>query len=290
MDAFRARLWYEYVRRCSGNASDYALERRFAPTPGSDWICTGAFRQYRRGRVPNERVVARVEEIYPKSRLWLELPFFEMCHTTAPSYARLHQLLSSIRDDITALLFFKHREGLPLQRRTDNTKIYSKLDRASDIESLTAAIGLIREAEYHESEIHHYRASVTALRIFLRLAIFFPLADVAYLLGDYLIDRFFSTTYDLPRTGPISSGLNFADEFFVRNDVILMLEDLDVLECKTSIHRACLYLADLYGLGKAHYELEQASKLGTEDAKITSVVRWFVSHLMTHPVTASCVD
>ena len=70
-----------------------------------------------------------------------------------------------------------------------------------------------------------------------------------------------------------------------------MLEDFGVLSPDRSKRRACLYLADLYGLGTAASELNDLYQTADWRAvKSTRIVRWFVRHLRSFKFTTSCLD
>jgi hypothetical protein len=135
------------------------------------------------------------------------------------------------------------------------------------------------------------RAAITALRIFLRLATFMPLFHIAPALLEYLNLCFFSSECEfVPRRGPASDGVNLEAELLVRNSVVASLEDFGVLPGNGTKHRATLYLADVYGLGKAARELFALRYADWKAVKSAQIVRWFIRRLRTFEITKSCLD
>jgi hypothetical protein len=208
--------------------------------------------------VPNEELVSRVERVYPKTRVLLQLPFWELIRVPAPSFERVHVLMSSLRPDITALLFYPSSIHGPRLERFRLKEPYGALDRKSDIEALSAAIGLIREAEYEDNEYQHYQSALIALRIFRRLAAFAPWFSIWPVLLEYLRTYFLAREYeDFPTRGPAFGAINFERAAQIRNSILEKLEDLDVLTLNYAKRRACLYLIDVYGIRKAALEVDQ---------------------------------
>jgi hypothetical protein len=207
--------------------------------------------------------------------------------------ARLRSLMAHLRADITELLFLNAGvDDSKLERRTCGPKTFQALDRMSDIEALTACLGLSSEAEYLNNEYQHFLSAVTAFRIFLRLSISHPLSETAPAILDYLNPRFFSAAYDhIPRRGPGANGVDLHLETSIRTSIVLILEDFGVLSPDRSKKRACLYLADVYGLGAAACELEGLYRtMDWRQAKSAPIVRWFARRLRSCELTASCLD
>jgi len=292
----RAHTWYSAVQLRSRGASDYALEKRFSEAPRSDgqpWISTGNWRAYRRGRVPERSLVDRVELDFPGTRVWLDLLFWESIRLPAPDFERIYSLLAHVRADIADLLFVRAGfDKARLERRPRTVETFQELDRKSDIESLTACIGLIREAEFLGNKAQHFQGVSTAVRIFLRLAASWPLAETAPAILEYLTGCVFNTTYEhVPRPGPAGSGIPLSVQIRWRNSVVILLEDFEVLTTDHARKRACLYLADVYGLGRAVKELEAINR--TADWRVVKsarVVRWFARRLRLFKFTESCLD
>lgn len=295
-DALRTCAWFYAVQSRSGNASAYALEKQFFATcknsEGSR-ISTGNWRQYRYGRrVPNEELVSRVEQLYPKTRVLLELPFWELIRVPAPSFERVHVLMSSLRSDITELLFYPSSIHGPRLERFRLKEPYGALDRMSDIEALSAAIGLIREAEYEDNEYQHYQSAVIALRIFRRLATFTPWTVIGPVLLEYLRTYFLAREYeDFPIRGPAFLAIDLECAAEIRRSMLSKLDDLEVLPFNYAMHRACLYLIDVYGIRKAAFEVDELHRNADwKTVKSAHVVKWFTRRLRSFKLTQSCLD
>ncbi len=80
-------------------------------------------------------------------------------------------------------------------------------------------------------------------------------------------------------------------ETLIRDSIVLMLEDFEVLPVDHATRRACLYLADGYGLCKAARELDELYRTADwRTVKSARVVKWFVRRLRSFERTKSCLD
>jgi hypothetical protein len=296
VDLLRGRAWFAAVQFKATELSAYALEKLFAFSAvehHKPWQPTGSWRAYALGtRIPGPAVVEKVEQAYSGTRIWLELTLWELMRVPGPTLGRVRFLMTQLRPDITNLLFIPVGASGEFDRRRTTADTFSALDRMGDIEALTACMALIREAEHRGDEYQHIRAAMLGLRIFLRLAGSLPLLTTADAILRYLNYCFFSADYVyVTRKGPAAGGVDLHMELDVRSAIFLMLEDFGVLDPHPSHRRACLYLADVYGIPKAFHELRIACDTGSmKKPSWPPVVKWFARRLRSFELTVSCLD
>jgi len=106
----------------------------------------------------------------------------------------------------------------------------------------------------------------------------------------YLQQNFLSPAYTWLPARPVTK-INFSVELLVRSSVLGALEDLGVLSYNMPAHRAALYLADKYGLGKSMVELEDLVRHADwQTVRAASIVKWFRRRLREFKLTDSCID
>lgn len=206
VDRLRAMAWFAAVREASGLPTAYQLEKHFSKTPfkkGPDGECIRQcqWESYERGdTVPGEERVKMVSDEFPGTEKWLSLPLWEVIAEKRLCRDTLLLILGTIRPAIAKRLAKTPPTKSNLQPKTSSPLTTSMIDslwRQGDVESLTALLGIVVDAEYTGDDYQHADAAAAALAVFLLIASREqePIYAIREQLFEYLCERFFTRDY-----------------------------------------------------------------------------------------------
>lgn len=250
----QVRAWFWAVSARARKSSGYALEKFFSEEKikRRDGIVVRPckFDKYKRGEhIPSPTLVDKVETELPNTKRWLIHPFWKIASTTTDNIDInvLYELLYTLRPEIRDLLFF-HNTSFPqrLMRRPENGfELLKKFNKESDLDALTACIGVLKELEYFDINYLIYFAPKIILKIFRRAFCVSPLYIVAndvfqYLKYEYLlIPGEDDWNIHVHSHNPIS----LIEHYQI---LLCIFEDLGLLNDYPYKSLNCLYLADKY--------------------------------------------
>ncbi|MBB5360782.1 hypothetical protein HDE76_004030 [Rhodanobacter sp. ANJX3] len=154
IDEQRVRMWYSWLRWCSGEPTAYALERRLLPE-GFAHTVDGALSHrnrmlhYRDGKhVPRPNLVERAEILYPGGRALLEHPYWEILDPNQDVSACADAWLMRLAPDVQRIIFRPRRSAIEVRarRNTLTTAPLQPLEKLGTFDALAATALLMREA------------------------------------------------------------------------------------------------------------------------------------------------
>lgn len=194
-------------------------------------------------------------------------PFWEVIKFKSENIQDLYFLLSQLRPEITNLLFecpsfmfdppLNYKKKFKRKPKKNIWSIFKRLQKESDIDAITAAIGLIIENRYTQDDpaYSEYYLSEKLFHFFKRAISFYPLNVVApqlfqYVKENFLYERMNGKIY--PYMTHAKTWNQYLDSFNIDIEVEMnqriygFLEDSDAIKHYVSIPNNCLYLTDKY--------------------------------------------
>lgn len=183
IDVIRVRYWYEGLRIRLGLETPGAIESKLEPDlikrrHQSGKSCnSGKWANFKSGvHTPQDRLVSRLEGMYPGSRGELNHPLWSVLKHH-PANGRCDEaLLSRLSPDIQQLLYRNSPYGW--QRAPFSLGLVNRLQRELSLDALAALVWLLHEAT-HDGDID--RASRLAIAIYRVLLIYAMLFQERYL-------------------------------------------------------------------------------------------------------------
>jgi len=299
-DYLRAMAWYHAVATRTGAGSSYALEKLFADDKQKARIALGvligSWRKYLRGRLPRRELVDLVEQRYPGTRMWLELPLWELLKVPSPSLERVRQIVLSLRPDVAELVI-----------KGEHLHVYGSvlkdLRRKADVEAMIGCIAVIRLTEHRLSEgkddcsaIVNQLAATICLWILMHLAVVErPFAEIFRPLFDY-VNTQFALFRTLPADEPLPAS---AFETTVRRMrlIAMVLQAIGIIDARAADWRA--YLHGITTLYEPHLDritelfvllADLAQQHQLRRARSLPTVKKLVRRIKSVPRIKSCLD
>lgn len=156
-DFLKGMVWFQAVSVRAGNATAYALEKRFDPLLFShrDGKLTRSKKwdKYRDGkRLPSDLseddVIARIETVLPGTAKWFRSPMWAALDGSFADRYVIDALLKSL-DDVTHLLFGSRvwNGVIQVYRLPANEALFDDLIKIASLDTLAAILVMAREAE-----------------------------------------------------------------------------------------------------------------------------------------------
>lgn len=277
-----------------------------------EWIYSGRWSQYRKGdTVPSGPTANKLELLFSNTKIWLLLPVWELSGPL-PSPTRINELICTLRED-AALLYFEINLNLnkSSRNRAKLERLFRALNKLGDVEALTVCIALCRTAEHDEDPRNLFYATLGAMRIFRKLAAFGPFFYIAADLNQlwretvyrHELFEIWGVVAIETEEGTITMNQHLDERLsFERldttrltyNDILFYLEYTLPVENNPSLRRACLYLADQYGMYEACWELRNFY-VSNRSADPSGAIKlpfhqYLAKRLRSFPFTTSAVD
>jgi hypothetical protein len=295
-DYLRAMAWYHAVATRTGAGSSYALEKLFADDNQKARIALGvligSWRKYLRGRLPRRELVDLVEQRYPGTRMWLELPLWELLKVPSPSLERVRQIVLSLRPDVAELVI-----------KGEHFHVYGSvlkdLRRKADVEAMIGCMAVIRLTEHRMKEgkddcsaVVNQLAATICLRILMHLAVVErPFAEIFRPLFDYLNVQF------APFADEPLDASGFEPTVRRMRLIAMVLQAIGILDARAADWRAYLHgITSLYEPGLDRItelfvllaDLAQQRQL--KKARSLPTVKKLVRRIKSVPRIKSCLD
>lgn len=177
---FRAMTWYIAVSEES-NKDASSLEAEFYTKASGNGNAKKAVRpclfdKYRRGDVEPRRtrgkdgqpsIVERVEECYPETTMWLELPLWDAMDFDHISMAGIREIYEKLPVNIRQYFIATEKvsSGGFWRKPTDPELVYHHLIKIVTIDSLTAAFNMSREGLISQNQKLHFHGLKVAEEI-----------------------------------------------------------------------------------------------------------------------------
>ncbi len=194
-------------------------------------------------------------------------PFWEVIKFKSENIQDLYFLLSQLRPEITNLLFecpsfmfdppLNYKKKFKRKSKKNIWSIFKKLQKESDIDAITAAIGLIIENRYTQDDpaYSEYYLSEKLFHFFKCAISFYPLNVVApqlfqYVKENFLYERMNEKIY--PYVTHAKTWNQYLDSFNIEVEVeknqriYAFLEDAGAIKHYVSSPSSYLYLTDTY--------------------------------------------
>lgn len=296
VEYLRAIAWYQAVTTRTGTTKTRALEKLFPIDKKhqqqiAEGMPRGSWRIYRSGRLPRANLTNIVEQRYPMTRMWLELPIWELLETPGPNIKRLYQIRKMLRPDVSDLLIEGEALGSYL------SALFRLFDKA-DVEAMAGCL-LIRRLTDHQLEevedkylkVVNRGATSIALHILMFLAVVErPFAAIHPRLFNYMSTQLY------PGSQAGSEQPNRRTVACLRS-IALILQEATLLRSDPAEWRAFLnaskmlytrpssQLKDLYDALLSLYRQDQLNEAGA-----LPTVKKLIRAMKKAPRTKSCLD
>jgi len=276
VDALAASIWADVVLNQSNLPTFYALEkdlwlRRFGQTCRK-WKRTGQFNKHANGRRFSRKTLLQVDEHYPGTREWGELPLYRIIRDVPPTLEELISCTALVEPKLAARM---RKAGVP--RSADDRRYSSQLTRGGtidalwrrgDLDAMTALLALARFADHVQDEFLHADAAWAARHVFMCVACHWPFHRKRFLLYEILERNFFSRKYQEDiEFGPITEQ-EIDDIIDLGREAYLIAEDLSLVNAKPGDYGRLIYWMfrggfkdTLIALTMAHANLENANQI-----------------------------
>lgn len=240
VDALAASLWADVVLHQSNLPTFYALEKElwlkcFGRT-GRKWKRTGQYNKYVNGRRFSRKTLLQVEESYPGTREWGELPLYRIIRDAPPTLEELISCMALVEPKLAARM-----RKVGTSRSSDNQRYLFQLTRGGtidalwrrgDLDALTALLALARFADHKQDEYLHADASWAARHVFLCVAAHWPFHRVRFPLHEILDRNFFSRRYQKNIEFGRLTEQNIDDSIDLLQQAFLIAGDLSLINAK----------------------------------------------------------
>jgi len=249
VDALAASIWADVVLRQSNLPTFYALEKelwlkRFGRTDRK-WKRTGKYNKHANGRRFSRKTLLQVDEHYPGTREWGELPLYRIIRDVPPTLEELISCTALVEPKLAARM---RKIGIP--RSSYDQRSWSLLThggtidalwRRGDLDALTALLALARFADHIQNEFLHADAAWAARHVFMCVASHWPFHKARFRLYEILERNFFSRKYQEDiEFGPLTEQ-EIDDIIDLERDAYLIAEDLSLVNAKPGDYGRLIY-------------------------------------------------
>lgn len=221
--------------------SPETFRRRTSASGG--YIYPSYFSRIKNGKkLPGKRLVEKTEIAFPGTKYWFEHPFWDVIRhpnlTPSPNLFFTNLLPSKYANAVFNPPQHIDKSGLFI---TYVTAVCEGLQQSSDLDSLTAAIWIMRfsrKQEGYESKSANYLSDLI-LRIFMRLASQSPFWNISTELFEYINKHFLEFSEDNQWAQVINEGK--VGVYIGYNRIILnLIDELGLLENHSRAPASCL--------------------------------------------------
>lgn len=179
------RAWFNAVSLASGGMTAAELEELFrskqSGEPHASEVNSGIWGKYRDGKICPKQIpdykgraslVERVEKRFQGTRIWLNMPFWQVLGYSPLSMDMLKEIYSFLPKYIKDLLVAEKppHNRMFWRRLGDMEQVYGELVRAGTLDSFTGVLALIKECEttqnqeMHKCGLYHWAFCANKLR------------------------------------------------------------------------------------------------------------------------------
>lgn len=258
IDQLMARTWGKNVKWVSGLKTPAEIERAVCPhtfkkRPKKDevggYIYPCYFSKLMRGeRIPGDTIIERTNKVFPGTDHVAKHPFWRVARCPPIDIGDLYLELSKLDEEISSLFFDKvsAETGVPRRKPSKWFEILKQLDWRSDLDALTACVGLFQESEYFRpTDVDRFMYGAVIMRVFLRLCCQPPFVFVAEDLFDYLKRHFLLKCEDEEWKEEVNT-VDINVRILITKFLISFLSEIKALKVYWHVPSECLHIVDKY--------------------------------------------
>lgn len=238
-DKFRAKYFHSEMERLLPGDSNHARElfvkglKKFPRKDGSA-IKPGQLDKYKRGEnVPMDKTIDKYEGKSGYNldhlRRVIHHSFWDVIDEPILSLDKLYPSLLRLKPNIRDLLFYSFSKKGCFRKSGNFLEEEKYFAETSDLDSLTACIGLMHECRLQGDFLHEYFAIRGSFFIFTNILVVYRFNRFAKELFDYMQPNFFYSSHNKEWSERIKD-FNFEKHIWLQETLILIAEDIGLLK------------------------------------------------------------